>query len=303
MTVVTKVSIDQFRQHRLLVIVSLVATLVALIASVVALFWGVAAGSAVASILAVPLGVISVLLALLALPPTNNAPQAEKEEKPEPVPAHAPQQEADTAVTGVSDVTTTTESVPSQKRGLIWAIRVVAVLAGLSSIVSAVVALNLLYPAPSSSSSESSPSYSLSSANYYYQPLLIDGPQPVRFDNGQTWKWLDLPQGETVVKFSPGGGPKNDALSELRGDISRAGNCVNSDVSWSFKGDGHFLGDDSTYYSSYDRVIPLPDHVDQIVLTIKVTYVQQEKCSLGLEWRDPNILRSKPLPEPSPSPS
>jgi hypothetical protein len=133
--------------------------------------------------------------------------------------------------------------------------------------------------------------------------VVIRGPKPVLFDNGTTWKWLDLPKGETVVTFSPGGGTRNDGLRGLEGSMYQTGNCnsKSSDVYWSFSGDGHFLGDDS-YVP--EREISLPDHVDEIVLTIKATYDPNEKCTLGLEWKNPSIERRKPLlPEPSPSPS
>jgi hypothetical protein len=133
----------------------------------------------------------------------------------------------------------------------------------------------------------------------------ISGPEPVLFDGGKTWKWLDLPKGETVVTFSPGGGSRNDGLESLSGPIYETGNCnssLESDLAWSFKGDGHFLGDDSDQYP-YPQLVPLPDHVDQIVLTIETTYDPREKCTLGLEWRNPSIKRNKPLADPSPSPS
>jgi hypothetical protein len=126
------------------------------------------------------------------------------------------------------------------------------------------------------------------------------GPKPVLFDGGSTWKWLDLPAGKTVVTFSPGGGPLNDGLQDLMGSMSGTGNCSSGGVSSSFKADGHFVGEGS----DYDYLgISLPDHVDVIELTIQTSYDPQEKCTQGLEWRNPRIVRNKPLAEPSPSPS
>ena len=137
------------------------------------------------------------------------------------------------------------------------------------------------------------------------QPLiLISGPSPVLFDNGMTWRWPELPKEGVVLTFSPGGGPLNNGLDTLGGELSEIDNCDSdgSELSWSFRADGHFVG-----YGSYDQdlddEISLPDHMDSLVMRVKVTIDPEEKCTLGLQWKKPSISRNKPLSDPAPSSS
>jgi hypothetical protein len=136
-----------------------------------------------------------------------------------------------------------------------------------------------------------------------WQNLVLTGyPKPVVLDDGRTWEWFAV-RSETTVTFSPGGGAKNDGLSSLTVDMFQVGDCKSRTnvVFWSFAADGHFLGDSSVYNPS--RRLSLPDHVNEIELTMSATYGKPENCDLGLGWRNPGIVRKKPLAEPSASPS
>lgn len=163
---------------------------------------------------------------------------------------------------------------------------------------------------PHQDSLKSDPTYE-DNAGLIRQPLmLVSGPPPVLFDEGETWKWLDLPKEGIVLSFSPGGGALNDGLRALGGTLSEIGNCESnsSAVNWSFRADGHFIGNGSGYQSldNYADQIALPDHTDSIVMKVTIVTDPKEQCTIGLEWSKPSIARNRPytpVPTPTPSPS
>jgi hypothetical protein len=113
--------------------------------------------------------------------------------------------------------------------------------------------------------------------------------------------WPELPQGKTVLKFSPGGGPWNDGLSKLEGYLYATGNCdtTERELSAVFRADGNFLGEEDFG----ELNLSLPDHVDEVEMTIQVTYLMKSSCAIGLSWQSPSIERNKPVAAPSPSPT
>jgi hypothetical protein len=127
--------------------------------------------------------------------------------------------------------------------------------------------------------------------------IVVDGAAPVSFEGGDLWKWIDPPEGETVVEFSPGGGAKNDGLRALSGEIYQAGRCGQNSVFGRFTADGHRVYMDSPGMAR----LTLPDHVDKLVLTIVAHYPKNSTaraaCRLVLSWRDPGVLRKGPVPK------
>jgi hypothetical protein len=180
------------------------------------------------------------------------------------------------------------EVKPAKQRSTRW--QSILVRAGaVASLVAALVAATLLLvPQKGANPTDVSGTYTDVSGDVRQRLVLVSGPAPVLFDNGTTWKWLDLPNGKTVVTFSPGGGAKNDGLRDLGGVMTSTGHC-SAYVSWSFRADGHFIGEDAP--DSASEPIPLPDHVDQIVLTIETDHGEYTECSLGVTWIEPSIRR------------
>jgi hypothetical protein len=126
---------------------------------------------------------------------------------------------------------------------------------------------------------------------------VVSGAAPVSFEGGDLWKWIDLPEGETVVVFSPGGGAKNDGLRAIAGEISKAGACPWGGVHATFTADERRVFKDSPEMSR----VTLPDHVDKLVLTIAAQYRKPREisgaCRSGLSWRDPGVLRKGAVPK------
>jgi hypothetical protein len=242
----------------------------------------------------------------LATSPKADPPVATVADSPVPETEAAPETEATETKTPESlplppYLAAAKSAKPSSTRWQSIFIRTAAV----ASLVAALVVATLLIVPNNDGSGGSNATYKDDYGNLAQNLVQTSGPKPISFDGGTTWKWLDLAEGTTIVRFSPGGGNLNDGLDGLRGYISRTGNCgmATASFSWTFKADGHFVGEGPSNYSYDELTISLPDHVDVIELTIEASYDPPEKCTLGLEWRDPRIVRNKPLAEPSPSPS
>jgi hypothetical protein len=141
--------------------------------------------------------------------------------------------------------------------------------------------------------SSSFPFFPGDSAELVHQSLIVlDGPRPVPFEGGKTWRWLDLKSGTTTVTISPGGGSRNDGLRKIGWTIHATGSCDNYSndnyIRWSFKADGQSLN------MGYGAAVELPDHVD--LLTLQMTVAVRDGCTIGLSWDDPSVLRSGSIP-------